>query len=213
MFFFYIAVFVLITGLVPLILFLVYRNKKSMTKSLIFLPFLILVFLASIYELVVTAILKVDSSVWFRIYPLLEFFTLTWVFNRLFQGKYRFWYLSFAGIFTFIWFVFFTDASSSFLQNEGVLNLLVLILVLSSCVIWFNKKIRFESENIIVDPLFYFWVGLLLYFCGTFFLFALGELLFNTSKKMFLQYWYINLFFIFILRLSLCTGIWKESRC
>jgi len=74
--------FTIIYGLVPFILFLKYRNKLS-SEIISILPFIILTFLSSIYELVFTGFLKISIKYFFISYCIISFFTISYFYSKI----------------------------------------------------------------------------------------------------------------------------------
>lgn len=183
-----------------------------MPKSTKFAPFLYLMFFGSSYELFVTKLLMVDSSIWFKVYSIAEFFILLLVFDKLLNAKLRKLFICLGVAFLLVLTILFgTGNFSGFLEGDAYINTFTSLLVVLSAISWFvNSMAKFQHENLLNHPHFYFIGGLLLYFCGTYFLFLFGEKLFFSSEKNLLNYWYINLLFGFILRVNLIIGIWKE---
>ena len=185
-----------------------------MKKSAVFVPLFVLIFFSSMYEIIATVIFNYDSTLWFKFYSILEFFILLYVFHRLFKKKYLkpLLLLSFSYLLT-VFLIFDRDSFFNFLAGEAYLNTFTTVLVVLGCGLWFKNYIRNSKElKLFSNPFLYFLSGLLLYFCGTFFFFLLGEVMYNSFLDGFLKFWYLNLFFNTILRFALIMGIWKELK-
>src|SRR5688572_3811086 len=84
-------IFTVIIGVAPLSI-LFFRKPKQSQKHFIaaIKPFLWLLFIGAIYEIVFTAILYINTAPWMRLYYLLEFLTLCYFFKKLFDDRYKY---------------------------------------------------------------------------------------------------------------------------
>ena len=205
-YFCYLSVFL---GFVPLSLFLISKNKLSKDVFLI-LPFLILTFFASAYELIFGLILKIDASLWFKIYTSLEFFVLLHYFYRLLKGRYQYLYYFFGLLYSVCFgILLYQGKIDNFMDGDGYLQAIESVFVLTAILLWMQYAfIHLKEDSLLKYSHFYFISGLLFYFSGTLFLFLLGHLVLKNAEE-FVEYWMVNLFFNIILKLILLIGIWK----
>lgn len=197
-------------GFFPLPLFLVLRKRLRDEISLI-LPYLIITFFASFYELVFTYFLKIDASVWFKIYTLLEFLVLVHYFYRLLRGSYKYLYFCFVFLFLSCFgLIVFQGKITRFMDGDSYLQVIESVFVITCILLWMKYAfINLKEDSLLKFSQFYFISGLLLYFSGTLFLFMLGSLILENEKQYFLDFWLLNLFFNIFFKILLLIGIWK----
>jgi hypothetical protein len=199
------------SGFFPLSLFLILKNKLEKDTFLIF-PYLIFTFFASLYELIFTVILKVDSSVWFKIYTLIEFFVLIHYFHKLLKGKYTYFFSVFSLLFLICFgFIVYEGKIANFMDGDLYLQIIDFVFIISATILWMKYAfINLEEDSLLKYSHFYFITGLLFYFSGTLFLFMFGDVILeNQENKDFLNKWTLNLLFNIFLKILLLTGIWK----
>jgi len=181
--------------------------KSKATKSLY--PFILLVALSSIYEIVFIYFLKFDSDYWSKIYLFLEFVTLVFVFNKNSDKSFRFVSYFFCILFFCSYFYFKiikTDIPT--LKTDGILSIIEFFYVVFFSIYWFisvfNKR---EAASLLQLPFFYFVSGLVIYFSGTIFLFLLSEELLKEGLSL-NQYWVVNVVLLLFFRVLLLVAIW-----
>lgn len=198
-------------GLVPIIY--LYINKRKINyKSLYILPFAILTFFSSLYEMITSGV-NYNTAYWFRLYLLLEFITLFYYYYKinLNDNKYLLkgfiLYLSLYGYLLFIW-----DLNTCY-KTDSFLTIYEFVFVLIGTVLWFRKVFGELSEtSLLSSPDYYFIAGFLLYFSGTFFLFLMCDYILKNATNQFLNYWNLNILFSGLLRILLIIGIWKVPK-
>ncbi len=76
----------ILIGLLPLIILYCIQTKSKFKDSIAAIkPFLWLLFLGSLYELIFTGFLKVPAAYWFTFYTLIEFWAICFFYNYLFK--------------------------------------------------------------------------------------------------------------------------------
>lgn len=197
-------------GFVPLLLFFVLR-KRLVSEIWLILPYLILVFFSSLYELIFTYFLKIDVSIWFKIQTFIEFFVLMHYFFKLLQGNYRYIYYFYGSIFILYFGYIVVDGKiSNFMDGDSYLQVIESLFVITSVLLWMKYAfINMVEDSLLKYSHFYFVIGLLFYFTGTLFLFLLGSLILENGNEYFLDYWLVNLFFNIFFKILLLIGIWK----
>lgn len=206
----FLLVFTILYGLLPLLLFLIKRNRLSPEVSLM-LPFFCLVFIASLYEYIGTILMHLNVKYWFILYEFLVSIALFYFFYFLLKeiNKSLFWFYIF--LFSFvtinsilIW------SGDNFFDICSYYNLLQTIFILTFSIIWIKRVFNnLELESFISSSTFYFISGLILYYSGTVFLFLLSNLIFKMDKTNFQDYWMLNIILNLVLRTLLILGIWK----
>ncbi len=209
----YLVFFALFLGLVPLSLFILYRNESGPETRYI-LPFVVLIAVASIYELVFSILLQINVLLWFKIYSLLEFYTLYYLFYRLHNGKYRTIFYFFAlTVCLFYLFLLFVPHDWKVLEADSYMALIDTFFVYFFAILWFrNIFVQLEIDSLWNQSAFYFISGLLLYFAGTFFLFLLSDIMYLSDQIIVGNYWIINIMLTILLRILITIGIWKAKR-
>ena len=197
-------------GFLPLIMYLI-LSKKLVSGISTILPFLVLTFFSSLYELIFTYFLKIDVSIWFKINTTIEFLVLLFYFNRLLKGSYKWMYYFFGCIFLIcLGSIILNGKLDNFMEGDSYLQVIESVFVITCVLLW----MKFAFINMVEDSLlkyshFYFVVGLLFYFTGTLFLFLLGSLILENGNQYFLEYLLVNLFFNIFFKILLLIGIWK----
>lgn len=201
--------FTILIGLIPLILVFFRKNKNTDEVSNLF-PFLIIVFIASLYELIGSIILKINVNYWFVIYNLLVFITLFYFFYRI-LCRYRLLFFIFFTLFIFLLFYLFLNYSfEDFFIISPYFKGFQTIFILTFSILWFRKLFNERIiENLIDCSVFYFISGLIIYYCGTFFLFLLNDFIYKSDEKAFHDFWLLNIILNLVLRTLLIVGIWK----
>ncbi len=200
--------FALLLGCIPIFLL---KIKVKSNGNYGIAPFLWLVFFSSVYEYVGTDLLQITSSYWFKLYSLLEFFTLAYFFYYLLLKNFKVYFLAFSILYLvlFINIVIYWDESIRF-KTDAYLSLLEIVLVYFFTIIWLKNIFSNVSEsNFTQTSDFYFISGVVLYLSGTFFLYLLGDSILKNEKLYLEDFWILNIVFNIILRIFLILGVWK----
>jgi len=201
------VVIVCLIGVVPLLLYFLNMKVDKATRYLF--PYILLLAIASLYEFFGTHLLKLNTSYWFRIYILLEFFTIWYFYFRLL--KYKSFYLTYAIIYIIVYFFLLYNWSPNSKYIEDLpLNIAALILVLISSFFWFiNVFKKLEEKPLYLRTEFYYISILLIYFSGTFLVFLMTDYIISNESMELLYYWNLIVIFNFIVRLTLIFTVWK----
>ncbi|HTO16216.1 MAG TPA: hypothetical protein VLZ83_10610 [Edaphocola sp.] len=198
----------LLSGFVPFVL-LVFKAKgtKGCLKAPI-VPFVFLTAISSMYELIATTMLKINTSYWFQLYSLLEFSTILYFFNNINKNK-----LFNAGSFvilTIIYIIsFFYWNSSNALNALTINNSSLTFYVMISLILWIKALFKENDvDNLWKHPDYYFVSAFALYYFSTAFLFLMSNNLFK-SEDYFLDFWILNIIATIIFRVLLSVGVWK----
>lgn len=205
----YFTAFAILFGLLPIAFYWVLKPKLDKKINGI-VPFLYIVFIASVYEFVGTLLLKINAGNWIITYKILAFFSISYFFYFLLGKKYKTIFSLFIITFLVIFFITFNDwDSKNFLVVNSYLATHLTAFVLFFSIIWTKKVVENKTP---FDYNFYFVFGLVLYYTGTIFLFLIANELYKISKVDYQLYWLFNIFFNLVLRTSLIIGIWKAKR-
>lgn len=203
-FFFYTAI---ISGLIPLLFIFIKNSKFNKFKNPI-LPYIVLVFIASLYEYFGSYILEINTVAWFMIYKVGAFGTLSYYFYHLLNKKFKVIFIAFTILFTVIFFINLPKVSNeTFLNINGFLNAIITVFIIICAILWF-KQLQWKI-NLNSHPNSYIIFGLLLVYCGTLFLHLFGYSIYLINKELFFSAWILNLFLNLINRLLLTFGTWK----
>ena len=207
----YLLIFTVLYGLSPL--FLVFYTK-CWAKIKSFIPFTIVVFFASSYEFVGSILLKINVEYWFLLYGILSFFSIHFFFYFLLKKKFKtiFLFLIFGFILFFIYLAF-KSFNLNYLTVSSFLKVYQTIVVLFFSILWFKRVFEdLEFENLYDSASFYFVSGLLIYYCGSVFLFLSANSLYTNDKTNFQYYWILNIILNLVLRTLMLVGIWKARQ-
>jgi len=207
----YFLIFTILLGLVP---FLVTICSKRRENIMPIFPFVTAVFIASLYELVGSLLLKIDVEYWFSIYGLLAFSSIHYFFYNLLQKRFKKIFI----VLTVVFFLFFLlsilfRTSFDFLTINSFFKAYQTIIILLFSIIWFKRIFEnLEVVNLFDSPAFYFVSGLLIYYCGSVFLFLAASAIYASDKSNFQYYWLLNIILNLVLRTLLIIGIWKARQ-
>lgn len=205
----YLLISACLVGMMPIVI-LAYKKELLNTTTLKYQPLFWLVLISSIYEFIISYLLRVNSDVWFRSYILLEFLTILYFYHVLLEKKYRSFII--ISLVTFvvsyiIGLLFWNKWNK--MEVESYLTVLECTLIYISSLLWFRDILTsLVAKPLSALPEFYVVAGLLIYFSGTVFLFLSVKALATTAET-FKSYWIINLIFNLILRILLCVSAWK----
>lgn len=204
-----IIVVTLFFGIIPFCLYL-YKRQKGIRCDKAYLGIVLLFLIASLYEAIVSLILKVNVIVWFQVYSLLEFIALFYLFINLSNYRPKVYFYVFLGIFIIVYLLSFRFLTNEFFLVSKTINkvFVTIFVIVSSFVLIrenFTQKTRVKLLN---RPSFYIVIGLLGYYTTTISLFIFSSYRID-SKLFFLQYWLINILASLALRIVISIGIWK----
>jgi hypothetical protein len=169
--------------------------------------------LATLYEFIGTVLFKINTTYWSQLYSFLAFLTLYYFFFKLSRPNYKNAYHIFFILFIIIFcisFFFWTDENTFITRAINRIPLTLFVLTFSF--LWFKELFKkMEIQNPWQNANFYFVSGFSIYYSSTFFLFLLGNLIFN-SNIYFYDYWLINVMATLILRTFLIIGVWKMKQ-
>lgn len=205
----FILIFVILYGLLPLIVYQFLKKKLVNIKAIF--PFLVVVFIASLYEFIGQVIFKIGNDKWYLIYKILAFFSIHYFFFILLKKKYKAIFIFFILMFFALLYLKFTLWQTYFYFDiSSYFNLFQTIIVLFFSIIWFKNVFQqLEINDFLESSMFYFVSGLIICYTGSVFVFLLGSHIYAIDKSGFQYYWLLNIFLNLILRTSLIVGILK----
>lgn len=198
-------------GLIAFLLLVL--SEKKVSQTFYIKPFIWLVFIATLYELLVYYFRWI-TAYWYRTYTLFEFLFLFYFYFYTLKKQYKIFF-----VFSFIFFILLYiylliiwDINESS-KTESFLTITETIFVLVSSILWFKTIFGDLKENSLLKaPDYYFISGFVLYFTGTFFLFLVSDFMLKNMTSQFLSYWNLNILFTILLRTLLITGIWMARK-
>ena len=194
------------------LLLLVFYVKLKSNNNLLHL--VILFSFGALYELIFTIYFKVNSEIWFKIYPFLEFIGLLYFFRKLIGLSQSVFYIIigiYSVLFIYMYYLYHFKISSTAL--ELFIPITHCLLVFTGSTKWTIQQFeKLETSSLLHFPVFYILSGMILYYSGTFFIFGLETIFRYTKSPVLLYFWYINLLLLFIYRLSFYIAIWKAKK-
>lgn len=157
-----------ITGFLPLIIFLFcYIKWKKVDKSIInFLPFIVLIFFATLVETVVRYFYKYEDLKWYRLYDFLEFYSILVFYYFELKAKKKL-YAFFAICYLVLFFYLSLSWTNKSIGDQPLI-IATAVLVIISTVLWFvNVFKNFEPIPLHRRSGFYLVSILLIYILGT----------------------------------------------
>lgn len=207
----YILVFTILYGLLPLFLLIVFKDKIENIKKIY--PFVFVVFVASLYEFIGSILLKINVEYWFLIYGVIVFFGIHYFFYILLDKRFKNVFLILICLFLILFSISifsYIFKSFDYLVISSFFIVFQTIIVLFFSILWFKKIFQeLVINNLFDSPIFYFISGLILYYCGSVFLFLSASHIYAADKSNFQYYWLLNIILNLVLRTLLIVGIWK----
>ena len=205
--------FAIVMGIAPLLI-LFFRNVSSRYYSLIkaIKPYLWLLLIGSLYELIVTTILEIPSGFWFTLYTYLEFLTLWYFFRKLLPKTLQ--------VFSYVLILLITLGFLLVLFNwridihqllEAYIVVPISVFVFTYVFVWCRELFkRDELVSLWQMPDFYFLSGLFIYFSVG----VLASLLIYELGKVtgiFSKYWIVFVVVSIIMRIMMIIGVIKAT--
>ena len=199
--------FAMFLGLVPTLLLLRIKITKP---SEYFIPFLSLMFVASVYEIVFTTYLKIPVDHWVVFYNFMAFVTLFYFYYQLLNHQYKSLFIGFA--FAFMGLCSYLFCNYNFSHHfvfSSYLKVLQTSFILVFSVLWFIEVFKQKVElNLFKTPVFYFISALILYYCGVLFVFLSHKYIYQNHKSISGSIWSLNLYLNLVMRFLSIYGVW-----
>lgn len=178
------------------------------------IPFLFLIFIASLYEIICTQILQIDVKYWFVTYNILAFFTIFYFYNKILKKYYPwlngFFLIGFAGLTSYF---FWQLKIENYFVFSAYMKVLITLLILTYSSLWFKEQFEWmEIEHLLDSPQYYFVSALILYYCGVFFLFLMHDYMNEKNRSLGFNLWPLNVYFNVLLRSLLLMGVLKSIK-
>ena len=199
-----------ILGYIVLLFYLCFLKKLSQ-KSFYFLPFIILLGIWNIYDSLFFKQVGLGSTISFRIYGFLEFYTLFYYFKKI-NSKYRL-ALNSVGVAYFLshlMLLFYWKQIPSLVAESYLMTFEIVLVYLFSCT-WFIQQFKMQDyQPLKWNPDFYFVSGLILYFSGIYVLTLYANTIIENNISHFPDYWNLMIACNIVLRLFILIGLWKK---
>lgn len=206
----FIITFTILYGLIPLFFYHTVKNKLKNIRAIY--PFIIVVFIASLYEFIGTEILKINASYWFFAYSLISFYSIIYFYRQILDNKFKSLFRTIHFLFLLLLIVLFFVKKMLIIGLFPIFDAYITVVVIVLSVLWFKKIFQqLNYKTLWANHIFYYVFGLIMYHCGTIFLFLLMEMIYNDNKGMLQYYWLLNVALNLILRTLLILGIWKAQ--
>lgn len=201
-----ILIFVILYGLLPIGFY--WKIKPTNISAIV--PFLVVVFVASLYEFFGTSILRLNYENWYLIYKVLAFSGILYFFNNISQIKKSLIWITVLTFIALFILTFTVWQEIQYLDIGAYFNLCLTIIVAIFSTIWFKETFeKLETDSLWNNPYYIFIAGLIIYYFGTALLFIMANYLFTKDPKLFQEYWFLNIILNFVLRTCLIVGILK----
>lgn len=204
----YIFAVTILYGLLPFLLIVFDKRVRNIES---FYPFIFVVFIASLYEFIFSMIVKVNVENWFFVYGILAFIGIHYFFYNLLHKKFKSFFI--VSIFIFVAFsilAFIYRISFDYLTISAFFKVNQTIIILIFSILWFRRMFEeLETDDLLKNSNFYFISGLIIYYCGSVFLYLLANYIYASDKSNFQYYWLLNIILNLILRTLIIIGIWK----
>jgi hypothetical protein len=191
----------------------IWFSKKPKSADIVYItPFATLVAFGGLYEAIVTKQLHIDTTIWFKVYTLLEFICINYFFLKLLDKRHHLALKSLLMLFILVFIglqIYWISGGSE--STDSWLALLETILVYVASMFWFKDIFANMTLQTFWDsPAFYFVSGFILYFSGTLFLFLMSDFVFTPQEMS--KHWIINVVLSLLLSIIIIIGIWKNHQ-
>ena len=202
----------LVIGLIPLLL--LFFNELDNNKIAGIYPFVIVVFIASLYELIFTFYFKFDVTIWFIVYDILAFGSIHFFFFKLLENQKKSLFIVLTLLFVVLFNLLHNNLSVysniNFFIKNSILNIFQSLTFLFLSILWFRKIFNeLKEDNLYRNSNFYFVSGFNISYSGTVLLFLMSNYVSEIDPALFSDFWILNVVLNLILRILLIIGIWK----
>ena len=190
--------------------FIRYRHLLSQTFGI-----WILVIVSFIFSIIskILWIYSINNLYLLHFYTLLELIIISLIYNIEFKGflpKYLI-----EGI--IIIFVLFSTINFFLIQGFISLNsyqriIECIVLIIFSLLFFYKTAQELKVKELSKEPMFWFSVGVLLYFSGGLFIFIFSNFLLNFSKELRVSIWTIYTFFLIMFYFFTTIALWVSNK-
>lgn len=195
-----------VLGILPILYYLYCKSKFKQDISPI-VPFLWLTLIGTLYEIIVSIGMQIPAKYWFKIYLLLEFLFLLYLFKSILQKKYTltslFFTLTFTGIFSYAIYNFHTIYG---LKTDGYISMVTTLFFYTLFFLWSKENYPAQKK---MSALRIFLFSFLLYYSITILLFLFVTPLYFQKIYKIQELWIINILATILQRILILTALWK----
>lgn len=194
---------------VSLLLTYMYNHKKVNRETVYLLPFLVLTFAVSIFDPLNQKYFRISTTIWYRFYCLIEFFTVLYFYYKLLDNK------KIACFFGILYFLVYAYLLKDFSFDQKVyddmpINMIMVLMVVTLSVQWFVEVFKKMDESPLYDrPVFYYISVFLVFYCGTFLVLLMADYL-RQEKLGITSFWVIIALLNVITKIVLLVVILKS---
>ena len=206
---FYVAIAL---GFIPFILLIFNKRVFDIKEPLVVFSWLIII--SSLYELIGTYWLQIDTKYWFQLYSLLEFLALYYYFSYKSRYKNKNIFRFFLILFILVYVVLlFNWSESNSLFRKAITKVVTTSFVLIAFGLWvknfFEEKI---ISNLFNTSDFYSLSGIIIYFSSTFITFLSANYIFYNTSANLNDYWIIIKCSTIVFRILISISVWKMKQ-
>lgn len=200
----------LVLGFIPLFLGLLNKEVVFTKQYLGYLPLIVLTALASGYELVFSYCFQINSNYWFQLYAILEFVAIYYFFKNLLPQRLNRYLIAYLSLFLLVYFyTFLFIFPINMLQSKAITKVTISFFVFGATLYWLAQLFKTRSiVQLYNKPVFYFIVGLFMYYLNTIFFFVLIQYVYSLNLNLY-DYWVVNVIATLFYRITLIIGVWK----
>ena len=195
-------------GLLPLVIYIL--NRKVNQETVYLLPYIVLMFVVTIFEEFNVNFFKISTIVWFRFYCFLEFYVVFYFFYKILEYKLI---LKILGCVYFLVYIYMLK-DFSFEQkayDDMPINLIMVIATLYASTQWFIEVFRkMEETPLYMRSVFYYISSLLIFFSGTFLVLLTADFL-RAEDAGIRRYWVIISVLNILTRLIIGITVYKSK--
>ncbi|AWM14156.1 hypothetical protein NHF50_09885 [Flavobacterium sp. NRK F10] len=186
-----------------------YNHKKVNRETVYLLPFLVLTFAVSIFDPLNQKYFRISTTIWYRFYCLIEFFTVLYFYYKLLDNK------KIAYFFGILYFLVYAYLLKDFSFDQKVyddmpINMIMVLMVVTLSVQWFVEVFKKMDESPLYDrPVFYYISVFLVFYCGTFLVLLMADYL-RQEKLGITSFWVIIALLNVITKIVLLVVILKS---
>ena len=194
-------------------LYLIYR--KTLSQDLRgAVPYFWLTGLSAFYEQVFTFWLRVDATVYFRVYGLLDLLLVLYFYSTVIRGqKVVIWTAALLHVLVCAYLCIRFDRYN-LTDADQVMVPLATVFIFYFTFCWFRQKfLEMQDRSLLSIPSFYMVSGIFIYSAATVFLFLYSSAVSQSKEVNFiLDFWVFNIFMVIIVRIIYSIAIWMGRK-
>lgn len=210
--FFYVTVsFMILAGMVPVMIG-IYRYKLLELPKRLILALMTCSVVANVVQ-VVLGLYKVNNLLVGHLYVLAEFSLIACIYKIIlskFIPAKAFWVMLLGFIVFSLFNAFYIQGWQGTNSYQRTTECVLLFFVV---LLYFYKTLKeLQVQQIEREPMFWFSVGLLLYFSGALFIFIFSNYLLRYSQDLGITFWIVHDFFLILFYISATIALWINPK-